>query len=133
MTFLDYTLINQSAASTIFPAARKQDVGLILASAQGMGLLTGQEPDTERERGMYPGCEPRAHRMWVWCREHGISIRNLALQFCLAAPIDSIVMFGPSNKQQVQEGFDSATSPIPEPIWQAFEQTFGVKRGMQAA
>lgn len=132
LTFLDYTLINQSAASTIFPIARRQGVGLILASAQGMGLLTGRVPDPERERGMYPGCEPQAYQMWAWCREQGVSIRHLAIQFCLAAPVDSMVMVGPSNMQQVQEAFEAATSPVPEEVWQAFEATFGVKREMWA-
>ena len=130
LTYLDYTLINQSATATIFPAARQKGVGLILASAQGMGLLTGLEPDPDRERSMYPGSEPQAHQMWAWCREQGVSIRHLAIQFCLAAPTDSMVMVGPSNTQQVQEAYDAATAPIPEDVWQAFEAVFGVTRGM---
>ena len=77
LTFLDYTLVNQTAAATIFPAARRRSTGVILASVQGMGLLTGQEPDPDRERGMHPGSEPRAHRIWTWCREHGVNIRHL--------------------------------------------------------
>jgi len=130
LTFLDYTLISQTAADTIFPSARRQGTGIILASAQGMGLLTGAPPDPERERGMFPGQVPRAERIWHWCREHGISIRHLAIQFCLSAPVDSIVMIGPSNMQHVQEAFDAATSPIPADIWQTFETEFGFRPGV---
>ncbi len=129
LTFLDYTLISQTAADTIFPIARERDVGIILASPQGMGLLTGVEPDAERERSMYPGKEPVANRMWDWCRNHEVSIRHLALQYCLAAPLESIVMVGPSSVQQVQDAYDAATQEIPEDIWLAFEAEFGIVRG----
>ena len=133
LTFLDYTLINQSAASTIFPAARRRRAGIILASVQGMGLLTGSEPDAERERAMHPGNEPCAHRIWTWCREHGVNIRHLAIQFCLAAPVDSVVMFGPSNIQQVRDAYEAATDTIPTDLWQKFDQAFGIRPGMDAS
>ena len=132
LTFLDYTLINQSAAATIFPAARRRRAGIILASVQGMGLLTGAEPDPERERGMHPGFEPRAHRIWTWCREHGVNIRHLAIQFCLAAPVDSLVMFGPANIQQVRDAYEAAEDTIPSDLWDSFDQAFGIRPGMDA-
>ena len=69
-----------------------------------MGSLTGEEPNQEdelrRARKPNPGAKPKAHAMWQWCQERGVNIRHLAIQFCLAAPIDGIVMFGPANKQQ---------------------------------
>ena len=132
LTFLDYTLINQSAAKTIFPAARRRSAGIILASVQGMGLLTGPEPDPERERGMHPGSEPRAHRIWIWCRENGVNIRHLAIQFCLAAPVDSIVMFGPASIQHVRDAYEAATETIPAELWEKFGRSFGIRPGMGA-
>ena len=133
LTFLDYTLINQSAAATIFPAARRQNSGIILASVQGMGLLTGSEPDPERERGMHPGSEPLAHRVWSWCREHGVNIRHLAIQFCLSAPVDSIVMFGPASIQHVHDAFEAATETVPSELWTELERDIGIRPGMGAA
>ena len=132
LTFLDYTLVNQSAAATIFPAARRQKTGIILASVQGMGLLTGEEPDPERERGMHPGSEPRAHRIWTWCRENGVNIRHLAIQFCLAAPVDSVVMFGPASIQHVHDAYEAATDSIPSELWEKLEQDCGIRPGMDA-
>lgn len=132
LTFLDYTLINQSAAATIFPAAKRQRTGIILASVQGMGLLTGSEPDPERERGMHPGSEPRAHRVWTWCRENGVNIRHLAIQFCLAAPVDSIVMFGPASIRHVHDAYEAATETIPTHLWEKLGQEIGIRPGMGA-
>lgn len=133
LTFLDYTLINQSAAACIFPAARRQRTGIILASVQGMGLLTGSEPDPERERGMHPGSEPRAHGIWTWCRKNHVNIRHLAVQFCLAAPVDSVVMFGPASIRHVHDAYEAATDAIPPELWERLEEEFGIRPGMDDA
>ena len=130
LTFLDYTLLSQSVAKTTLPLARKHDVGIILASPLGMGSLTGAEPNVDEERRRNPDEEPKAHAMWKWCQERSVNIRHLALQFCLAAPIDGVVMFGPADKAQVEDGFEAATADVPEEIWQEFETEFGIKRGM---
>ena len=126
LTFLDYTLLDQSVAQTTLLLAREHGVGIILASPLGMGSLTGAEPDTETEQRRSPGTEPKAHAMWRWCQARGVNIRHLAVQFCLAAPIDGIVMFGPANKQQVEEGYEAATAEIPPEVWHDFEAEFGV-------
>ena len=130
LTFLDYTLLSQSAAETTLPLARQHDVGIILASPLGMGSLTGVEPDVESERRRNPDAEPKAHAMWRWCQERGVNIRHLAMQFCLAAPIEGVVMFGPADKAQVEDGYEAATADIPMDVWESFEAEFGIKRGM---
>ena len=130
LTFLDYTLLSQSVAETTLPLAREHDVGIILASPLGMGSLTGAEPNVEDERRRNPNAEPKAYTMWKWCQERNVNIRHLAMQFCLAAPIDGVVMFGPADKAQVEDGYEAATAEISEDIWEAFEAEFGIKRGM---
>ncbi len=130
LTFLDYTLLDQSVAETTLPLAREHDVGIILASPMAMGTLTGVEPNQEdelrRARKENLDAKPQAHDMWKWCQARGVNIRHLAVQFCLAAPVDGIVMFGPANKQQVEEGYDAATAHIPDDVWHDFEAEFGV-------
>jgi len=130
LTFLDYTLLSQSVAETTLPLARQHDVGIILASPLGMGSLTGAEPKVEEERRRNPDAEPKAYAMWRWCQERDVNIRHLAMQFCLAAPIDGVVMFGPADKAQVEDGYEAATADIPEDVWEAFEAEFGIKRGV---
>lgn len=130
LTFLDYTLLSQSAAETTLPLAREHDVGIILASPLGMGSLTGAEPNVADERRRNPDAEPKAYAMWKWCQERGVNIRHLAMQFCLASPIDGVVMFGPADIVQVEDGYEAATADIPDEIWEAFEAEFGIRRGM---
>ncbi len=127
LTFLDYTLLSQSIAETTLPLAKQEDVGIILASAQGMGSLAGPEPDKKATERRYPGKGELALQMWSWCRDRNLSIRQLALHFCLAADIDGMVMAGPATQQQVEEVVEAAGTPVPEEIWQAFEAEFGVR------
>ncbi len=126
LTYLNYNLLDQSIADSTLPLARQHGVGMILASPLAMGTLTGVEPDTEEEKRRNPDVEPRAHAMWSWCRERGTNIRHLAMQFCLAAPIEGIVLPGPANVQQVEEALEAATIDIPPQIWADFKEEFGV-------
>ena len=128
LTFLDYTLLNQSAAQTTLPLARTHDIGIILASPLGMGSLTGVEPSPEAEARRHPSTPLQAHAMWRWCQVHGVNIRHLAMQICLSAPIDGVVMFGPSNKRHVEEAYEAATADIPEDVWREFETAFALQR-----
>ncbi|MEW6754458.1 MAG: aldo/keto reductase [Candidatus Latescibacterota bacterium] len=122
LTYLDYTLLDQSVAVTTLPLARQQGVGIILASVFGMGLLGGREPDLSHPR-------PKgylAHAMWQWCRDQGVNIRHLAMQYCLAADIDGIVMPGPYSREKVEEAYEAATAEVAPQVWQAFRAEFGV-------
>ena len=128
ITFLDYTLINQSATETIIPLALKNDVGVILASVQGMGLLAGPEPDPEIEERHHPGQGHLAHDIWQWCQQRDVNIRQLALGFCLNAPLygNGMVLAGPANKREAQEVLEAATTPLPREVWREFKDRFGV-------
>ena len=126
LTYLDYTLLSQTLANTTLPLAREHGVGIILASILSMGRLAGPEPSTEERRGRRPGEGIDALAMWEWCRGHDVDIRHLAMQFGLAAPTDGIVMFGPGNTQEVEEGYLAATADIDPRIWRAFKAEFGV-------
>ena len=96
-----------------------------------MGSLTGAEPNVEEERRRNPDAPfdtgAKAYAMWKWCQERDVNIRHLAMQFCLAAPIDGVVMFGPADKTQVEDGYEAATADISEDIWEAFETEFGIQ------
>ena len=78
---------------------------------------------------MDPAVLPYAHEMWQWCKEQGVNIRDLAMQFVLNAPVEGngIVLSGPANKREFDEVYTSATTTVPENVWQDFEAEFGVR------
>ncbi|PIW15149.1 MAG: hypothetical protein COW34_06875 [Armatimonadetes bacterium CG17_big_fil_post_rev_8_21_14_2_50_66_6] len=118
LTYLDYTLLDQSAAETTLPLAKEYEVGVQLASVFGCwaGVLTGKEPENH----------PLAHAMWNWCRQRGLNIRHLALHFALAAPVDGIVIVGSGTPEHVEEVFSDAHTPVPPERWREFKAEFGV-------
>ena len=116
LTYLDYTLLDQSVAETTVPLARTHDVGLILGSVLGMGKLTGAEPSGDA----------KAHAMWDWCRRRGFSVRDFALQFCLSAAFESTVMPGPGSAEHLNEIWESAQVDIPAELWADFHTEFGL-------
>jgi len=121
LTYLDYTLVDQSAAVGVLPVAAQHDVGVIVGSILGMGLLNGHEPNPQRPQG------PRAHAMWTWCQTRGVDIRHLATQFALAVPCPTaVIMPGPSTAEHVRDVFRMADTPIDPEIWRAFTAEFGV-------
>lgn len=126
LSYLDYTLLDQSVAKTTLPLAKKKGVGIILASVFGMGSLCGVKPDTDTEQRRNPTSTPKAYQMWEWCKENNVNIRHLAMQFCLAAPIEGIVMAGPSNAQEIDDAFEAATTEIDPQVWEIFKSKFGV-------
>ena len=128
ITFLDYTLLSQTAAETTIPLALEHDVGIILASVQGMGVLAGPRPDVELCDRRYPGQGDRAVAMWEWCNARGISIRRFALQFCLSAPLNGngMLLVGPASPRELDEVLSDATADVDLDLWGEFERAFGV-------
>jgi D-threo-aldose 1-dehydrogenase len=118
LTFADYTLLDQSAANDTIPDAQRRGLGIILAAVLHFGVLGGDEPDIDRH--------PRAHELWAWAERHDLSVRDLALQFALAMPIDGCVLVGPADAKQVKELIASARRSIPPEVWAELDAQFGV-------
>ena len=146
LSYLDYTLLDQSLATTTIPLALESDVGVILGSPLGGSMLAGPEPQLQVvdesfvKKGeplppaavgssMDPTAVERALEMWKWCAERGLKIRDLAMQFALNAPVNSngIVLTGPANPREFEEAYSSATRGVPESVWEEFGAVFGVK------
>lgn len=127
LTYLEYNLLTQAAATELFPLCREQDVGVILASPLAMGLLTGAEPDEADEaRKIRDLQQPTAHRMWRWCAERDIDIRHLAIQYCLAAPVQGFVLPGQASADEVRTSVEAGVAVVPAEVWRAFGDEFGV-------
>jgi len=144
LSFLNYTLLDQSLTDETIPFAIEHDVGILIGSPLGDGLLAGPEPIQKKEGlrdkdgkvipaavGSYldTAVYPRAHAMWQWCQDHGLNIRQLAMQFAMNAPVKGIgiVLTGSANSTEFEEVYEAATTPVSEDVWQMFEAEFGVR------
>ena len=126
----------------MYHLALKEDVGIILAGPLNGSLLAGPEPKINESTNdpkvklppslvggpTDPKIFPKAHKIWKWWNEERINIRDLAIQFVLNAPINGngIVLTGPSNKNEFEEVYKSATKKLPKIVWEKFEKKFDV-------
>ena len=67
--------------------------------------------------------------MWKWCKDRGLNIRDLAMQFAMNAPVKGIgiVLTGPANPTELDEVYSAATTLVSKGIWQEFHAEFGVQ------
>ncbi|MEM7031327.1 MAG: aldo/keto reductase [Chloroflexota bacterium] len=144
LSFLNYTLLDQTLAKGTIPCALEHDVGVIIGSPLANSLLAGPEP-IQTEVGLHdeagrvipaavgsyldPAAFPPAHAMWQWCQDRGVSIRHLAMQFAMHAPVqgNGIVLTGAANPVEFDEVYEAATMPIADDVWHDFDVEFGVR------
>jgi aryl-alcohol dehydrogenase-like predicted oxidoreductase len=120
LTYADYTLVRQTAASLIDDATRA-GVGVLLGQAFISGLLAGPDPATDdrlRGRPDYAA----ARQWWQWAAEQGVSLPALAIQYCLRNRNVACVLVGAKTAREVEEDVLAATLPISEETWRAVDE-----------
>lgn len=112
LSYAHYNLMNTRLDRELAPFARARGIGLINASPLHMGMLTEAgppdwhpAPDDVREV---------ARRVADWCREQGVDLAALALQFALDYDAVATTLVGMSTEAQVTQNV-RAVSVQPDP------------------
>jgi aryl-alcohol dehydrogenase-like predicted oxidoreductase len=122
LTYLDYTLLSQTANEWLLPFAAENDIGIINGSPIAMGLLSGIEPDVSIQRMHLDTSDAeRAHRLWQWAADNDLNLLNLAIQFCFRQPHIAMSLTGSKNASEVEQNFAAATTPVPDDVWKQLE------------
>ena len=122
LTYLDYTLLSQTANEWLIPLAAENDIGIINGSPIAMGLLSGVEPDVSASSvhlGTYDA--EKAHQLWQWANDNNQNVLNLAIQFCFRQPRIAMSLTGSKNVAEVEQNFTAATMPVPDDVWERLE------------
>ena len=123
LTYLDYTLLSQTANEWLLPFAAENDIGVINGSPIAMGLLSGVEPDISVERAHLDGRDAeKAHRLWQWATDNDLNVLNLAIQFCFRQPRIAMSLTGSKNASEVEQNFAAATTPVSEDVWEQLQE-----------
>ena len=122
LTYLDYTLLSQTANAWLLPLASENDIGIINGSPIAMGLLSGVEPDVSVQRMHLDTSDAeRAHHLWQWAADNNLNLLNLAVQFCFRQPRIAMSLTGSKNAMEVEQNFAAATTPILDDVWEQLE------------
>ena len=123
LTYLDYTLLSQTANEWLLPFASENDIGVINGSPIAMGLLSGLEPDVSASSAHLGTSDAeKAHRLYQWATDNNLNVLNLAIQFCFRQPRIAMSLTGSKNASEVEQNFAAATTPVPEDVWEQLQE-----------
>lgn len=117
LTYLDYTLVSQTANAWLLSFAYERDIGIVNGSPIAAGLLSGVEPDVNVRAPE----GAKAHQLWQWAAENDLSLLNLAIQFCLRQPLIATNLSGSKNAREIEQNFAAATAPIADEVWEKLQ------------
>ncbi|MDT7840460.1 aldo/keto reductase [Streptomyces justiciae] len=119
-----YTLLDQSAAAELLPAALAKGTSVVVGGAFNSGLLADPTPGATYNYTRAPEeLLNRALRMKEAAERHGISLRAAALAFCAAHPAVTSVLVGARSAAEVHDCADQFTTPVPDAFWQELRET----------
>ena len=117
----DYSPVRDSARSLI-EVAREHDVGVVSASPYLRGLLAGPDPaDQARYGNQEPQDVERAAAVYAWCRERGVAVGALAVQFSTRNTGIGSTLVGSRDPFEIAASYRHATTLLPDDIWDEFD------------
>ena len=110
-----YTLLEQTAIDTLFPACRKAGTSIICGGPFNSGVLVGR--DTWNYAKAPKDVIDKARKLSVIADEFGIPLPAAALQFPLGDEIVCSVIPGPRDKGELEQIMTWFKTPIPTEFW----------------
>jgi aryl-alcohol dehydrogenase-like predicted oxidoreductase len=119
LTAFNYSLLWQEALVSIFPEARKQQMGIIVGSPLQQGALATMYTD-QIEHGapwLSPPRREQYRRLYALVRDLDIPLPELGLRFCLTNTEVSTVLTGARSVKEVEQNVAAAAKgPLPDDI-----------------
>ena len=127
-----YTLLDQSAAWDLLPAAAERGVAVVAAAIYNSGLLSSDRP-REGARFDYRDAPAdliaKANAMADACQEHGATLPAAAVAFPLRSPLVTSVVIGMRGVDQVASTVDRYRAEPPNELWQQLDAYGLIQQG----
>ncbi|HEY6791294.1 MAG TPA: aldo/keto reductase [Trebonia sp.] len=119
-----YTLIDQSAADALLPAALDRGVSVIAGGVFNSGLLAAPVPGATYEYQSAPDeLLDRARQLESTCARYGVPLRAAAARFPLRYPAVASVLIGARSAAEVTDAITLRGADIPAALWDALAVT----------
>jgi D-threo-aldose 1-dehydrogenase len=117
--FHTYTLLNQSAADTLFPAALEKNVSILnSAPYAGYILATGAVPDARYNYApARPSVVEATRRLEAVCAVKDVDLPTVALAFSLRNPDIDVTIPASGKPKRVQQWIDALRLPLTGDDW----------------
>jgi D-threo-aldose 1-dehydrogenase len=115
-----YTLLDQSAANALLPAARERGVSVIAGGVFNSGLLAAPAPGATYDYQAAPqALLARARELERICAEYGVPLRAAAARFPLTHPAVASVLIGARSAAEISDAIALRGVGIPAELWEA--------------
>jgi len=112
-----YTLLEHDhALQRLLPAAERAGAEMVVGAPYNSGVLAGGANFDYRPAS--PDLIGRMARLTELATAHGVSLKAVALQFCLAHPVSAAVIPGATRPDRIAEDVAALTAPVPAALWQ---------------
>ncbi|HMD94653.1 MAG TPA: aldo/keto reductase [Trebonia sp.] len=113
-----YTLIDQSAAGALLPAALEHGVSVIAGGVFNSGLLAAPVPGSTYDYRMAPDALiSRARLLEETCARFGVPLRAAAARFPLTHPAVASVLIGARSAAEITDALRLRQLDIPAALW----------------
>jgi D-threo-aldose 1-dehydrogenase len=115
-----YTLLDQSAALALLPAARDRGVSVLAAGVFNSGLLARPAPGARYDYQAAPAAlVERARAIEAACARYGVPLRAAAARFPLRDPAVAAVLIGARSPAEIADAVSLRAAVIPDALWDA--------------
>lgn len=112
-----YTLLqHERALERMMPLAEKKGGGLVIGSAFNSGALLGGDFFDYQE--ITPEIKDRVSRFHDVARNHGVNLKDAAIQFSTAHPAVKAVVTGSTRPDRIKEDLAALKADIPAAFWE---------------
>jgi L-galactose dehydrogenase len=101
LSYSHYNLLNQTLNENLVPAVKGKGMGLINASVTNMGLLTDQGPQPWHPASAE--VKAAAAEAAAYCRQRGVPLAQLAIQFALQNPQVDVTLLGTRTEAELRQ------------------------------
>jgi D-threo-aldose 1-dehydrogenase len=113
-----YSLLDQSAADALLPAALERGVAVIAAGVFNSGLLAAPAPGATYDYQAAPDALlDRASRRARVCASYGLPLRAVAARFPLTHPAVASVLIGARSAAEITDALSLRELDIPAGLW----------------
>jgi D-threo-aldose 1-dehydrogenase len=120
-----YSLLDQTAARDLLPAALRRGVGVINAGVFNSGLLALPLPRPDATYDYRPASTAlveRAHHLARVCQQFAVDLPTVALAFAARHAAIASVVVGFRSPEEVVDAVSRRAQPVPDGIWEALRQ-----------
>lgn len=113
-----YSLLDTSAARSLFPACQQRGVAVLAAGIFNSGILADPRPGAMYDYVPAPGrLLRRAQQIRAVCARHRVPIGAAAARFALRHPAVTAVVIGARSAREVTEDVSYVTAAVPDELF----------------